>query len=309
MNIQNFIKENMKLIIMAIFATTVLFLMFSFPKQDKNTPVIVEQVIAKKVTDYQPTLNTIEAKSYYVYDILDQKTLFSKDEHNKLPLASITKLMSGLVILDIMPDQSTITITKDDIALEGDNGLVVDEKWNINDLLNFSLITSSNDGFHAIASALNYYQAINNKDIVKIMNDKANTLGLKDTVFINETGLDIDENMAGAYSSAYDVAMLFEKIIKDKPGLISSTKNISEDFVSQSNIKHTAVNTNTSINQISGLMASKTGFTSLAGGNLAVVFDAGFMHPVVIVVLGSTSLGRFEDVIKLEKITLQKLSE
>jgi D-alanyl-D-alanine carboxypeptidase len=69
------------------------------------------------------------------------------------------------------------------------------------------------------------------------------------------------------------------------------------------------VNTNVSINQISGLLASKTGFTNLAGGNLAVVFDAGFMHPVVIVVLGSTVDGRFSDVVNLEKITLQKLSE
>ena len=56
-------------------------------------------------------------------------------------------------------------------------------------------------------------------------------------------------------------------------------------------------------------MASKTGFTNLAGGNLAIIFDAGFMHPMTIVVLGSSAEGRFSDVVKLAKITLEKLSE
>ena len=217
--------------------------------------------------------------------------------------------MSGLVTLDIMPETTIVTISKEDIAMEGDSGLIVGEKWKLKDLLDYSLMTSSNDGMHAIVSVLNDYETANNKDTIKMMNEKTASLGLKDTIFINETGLDIDNNMSGAYSSAYDVSMLLADIIKNNIKLISNTNKISESFISESNIEHVASNTNISMNEIPNLIASKTGFTDLAGGNLAVVFDAGIMHPVVIVVLGSSMESRFTDVVKLAKITLEKLSE
>ncbi len=309
MYFKNFIKENKLLIISAIVAVIILCIVFSSKKESENTKIISGQTIEQKKFDYDSVLNSIEAKSYYVYDIVAQKPIFAKDEHVKLPLASITKLMSGLVVFDIMPETTIVTITRDDVAMEGDTGLVVGEKWKLKDLLDFSLITSSNDGMHAVASVLNYYEAVNNKDTVKIMNEKAANLGMNDTIFINETGLDIDTNMSGAYSSAYDVSTLFQSILKKDPTLISSTNKKEETFISESNIKHSAVNTNEALSKISGLIASKTGFTNLAGGNLAVIFDAGFMHPVIIVVLGSTTEGRFSDIVKLEQITLQKFSE
>lgn len=307
MNFKTFLKENIGLILLAILVSS--FLLILLPKNEKaNVPLKKDIVIEEKVPDYQYLLDSIEAKSYYVYDILDKKSLFSKDEHLKLPLASITKLMSGFVSSDIMPATTIITINKDDIAMEGDSGFQIGEKWKLKDLLDYSLITSSNDGMHAVSSALNYYLAVDNKDIFKIMNERAKSLNLNDTIFINETGLDIDSNLSGAYSSAYDVSMLLDNIVKNSPSLISSTNKQSEDFISESNIKHTAFNTNTSINKISGLIASKTGFTDLAGGNVAIIFDAGFMHPIIIVVLGSSADGRFNDLEKLVKITNEKLS-
>ncbi len=309
MNLKNILKENKVLILSVIFIAVVFFMFFLSKNEKEKISIKKDQVIERKTTDYQSVLDSIEAKSFYVYDILNEKSIFSKNEHVKLSLASIAKLMSGLVAVNVMPETTIITISKDDIAMEGDSGLIVGEKWKLKDLLNFSLIESSNDGMHASASALNSYESGNNQNIVKMMNEKAESLGLRDTIFINETGLDIDSSMSGAYSSAYDVSMLLKKIIKDNSDLISDTNNTTESFVSESNIKHIALNTNVSINKISGLMASKTGFTDLAGGNLAIVFDAGIMHPVAIVILGSSIDGRFNDVVKLTKITLEKLSE
>ncbi len=304
----NFLKENKVFILIAIIA--VFFLLFLLNNEDKKIVggTKTEQIIEIKIPDYQSVLNGIQAKSFYVYDVLEKKVIFSKNEHLKLPLASITKLMSGLVILDIMPDTTIITIGKEDIDIEGDSGLKIGEKWKLKDLLEYSLMTSSNDGMHAMASSLNYYLTLNSKDTIETMNERARLLNLNDTFFINETGLDVDNNMSGAYSSAYDVSLLLENVIKNNPALISGTNNQKKDFVSESKIKHTAENTNVSVNEISGLLASKTGMTNLAGGNLAVVFDAGFMHPIVVVVLGSTIDGRFADVVKLSKITLEKLS-
>lgn len=309
MDFKTFLKENNWSIIFVVVITLILFV-FLLPEKDKGDVLAKNnQPAQKKVIDYKPILDDIEAKSFYVYDVTENKTIFSKDEHLKLPLASITKLMSGLVALDVMPETIIVTITREDIAMEGDNGLIVGEKWKLKDLLDFTLMESSNDGMHAITSTINYYESVNNEDVMKMMNKKAVALGLNDTVFINETGLDVDDYMSGAYSSSYDASMLFVEIIKNNPSLISSTNRQNEVFVSESGIKHIAENTNILIDKISGLIASKTGFTNLAGGNLAIVFDAGFMHPVVAVVLGSTTDGRFSDILKLVKITLEKLSE
>ena len=62
---------------------------------------------------------------------------------------------------------------------------------------------------------------------------------------------------------------------------------------------HKTKNTDELVNEIPGLIAGKTGYSDLAGGNLAVIFDAGFDHPLAVVVLGSTSEGRFNDVKQL----------
>ncbi len=312
MHFKKFFKKNRFLIIVSGLVVIFLCIFLILKIQKADTPA-GGSTIEKSGFDYQSVLNTIQAKSYYVYDITENKAIFSKDEHEKLPLASITKLMSGLVFMDVLPSDTTVTINESDIALDADNGLsdsfLPGEKWNLKDLLDFSLIMSSNGGIHAIASVFNNYEAPNNTDIIEMMNNKAVSLGLKDTFFINETGLDVDKDMSGAYSSAYDVSMLLKNIIKNNPSLIESTSENTEDFVSESNIKHVASNTDAVMNEIPGLIASKTGYTDLAGGNLAVVFDAGIMHPVAVVVLGSTVDGRFSDVVKLTQLALQKISE
>ncbi len=300
-------KETVKIVLLAIIVIALLVLFFIFQDSKKNETQVSENI--PNAVDYSPELKDIGAESYYVYDINEQKVLFAKNEHEKLPLASITKLMSGFVALDILPSSTIITISKDDTALGSGTGLVVGEKWKLKELLDFSLITSSNDGIHAISSALNSYLSSTSVDIIKIMNEKAYEFGLLNTTFINSTGLDVDETVSGAYSSSYDVAILLQKILSLNPELIAETKNTSEKFISESNMVHFAKNTNISINNIPSIIASKTGFTDLAGGNLAIVFDAGFSHPVIVVVLGSTEEGRFTDVERLVNVSLEKLSE
>ncbi len=289
-----------------IFIAAFFIILFSvIALLNKNSSKLQE---IKVVLDYSETIKKIEAKSFYVYDISNQKALFVKDEHLSLPLASITKLMSGLVILDTLPRTTTIAINMSDILQEGDSGLIVGEKWKLKPLLDFSLISSSNDGIHALSRTLDEYEKPNNIQIVQLMNNIAKKLDLKDTTFINTTGLDVDSFVSGAYSSSHDIAILLENILKEDPAVISGTKNQSASFISESNIHHVVTNTNVAINNIPGIIASKTGFTDLAGGNLAVIFDAGFSHPIVIVVLGSSEKGRFTDVENLVKITLEKLS-
>ncbi len=301
-------EENKKTYILGIIAIiflVVLFYLLSFEKEKSIIHIVGEKI----PTDYSEILNSIEAKSFFVYDINNKKILFAKNEYEKFPIASITKLITGFIVIDVLPETTIINIGKDAIMQEGDSGLIVGEKWKLKDLLDFSLMTSSNDGIYAIVSALNKYEEVNDMDAVKMMNEKVKEMGFVDTVFINETGLDIDLKMGGAYSSASDISKIFEIIIWEKPEMLLKTNRDIVSFISESGIRHIAKNTNESINNIPGIIASKTGFTDLAGGNLAIIFDVDIMHPITVIVLGSTIEGRFTDIEKLVNIARQKVSE
>jgi D-alanyl-D-alanine carboxypeptidase len=307
----NLFRRNKK-IYSTVLIAVVLFFVFiiSITYSDiSKTENRIEAKFEKKQFDYESVLSKIIAKSYYVYDVKENKIIFSKNEREKLPLASVTKIMTGLVIKSNMLPTTIVDIDEESIRQEGDSGLLVGEKWKLKDLLDFTLITSSNDGMHALAKALDEYKAIDGKNTISLMNEKTKEIGMKDTMFLNETGLDINPAISGAYSSAYDMGKLFSYIILNDPEMIYATAKDDSIFISESNIRHSAKNTNVSLNEIPTLIGSKTGFTDLAGGNLAVIIDAGISHPVAIIVLGSTQDGRFEDVENLAKLTLQKLSE
>ena len=306
---QFFSQRNRKLIFSVIFIVCIFVIFFTIREGENIIYNKPEQTVVKEFHDYTDELSTIKAKSFFVYDVYQDKVLFSYDEHRELPLASVTKLMSGFIVLNLLPATTIVDINQKDIAAEGDSGLVVGEKWQLKNLLDFSLISSSNDGIEALSRTLNSQLGTTTLDIVKLMNQKARDLGLDDTLFINTTGLDINTHTSGAYSSSHDISILLARILKENPTLVSATKNTSESFLSLNNIKHTALNTNTIIGNIPNLIASKTGFTDLAGGNLAIAFDAGFNHPVIVVVLGSTVEDRFTDVSNLVRMSLEKLSE
>jgi D-alanyl-D-alanine carboxypeptidase len=90
-----------------------------------------------------------------------------------------------------------------------------------------------------------------------------------------------------------------EYIVVNQSDLLARTQEEQTRVYSQDGIYHDAVNTNYYIDEIPGIIGSKTGYTDLAGGNLVVAFDAGLNRPIIISVLGSTRQERFTDVMKL----------
>lgn len=255
----------------------------------------------------------IVGKSAYVYDALEDKVLYKKDESTQRPLASITKLMTALTALDLLPKDSDITIRSEFLREEGDSGLVVNESWKLGDLIDFSLVGSSNDGARSVASVIGAFELksedydLGRKEFIRSMNNKAQDLGFSQMYFVNESGLDIG-NTSGGYGSAVDVANLVKYILANKPEILEATTFEKID-VSSDEKNHIAKNTNKNISDIPGLIASKTGFTAMAGGNLVVAFDAGLNHPIIVVVLGSTEDERFEDVKKLVDESLNYLAK
>lgn len=282
---------------------SLVFLVYPIISNDKET-AIASVVVPSQKTD--PFANiSIEAKSAYVIDLKSNKVLFEKNSEAQLPLASITKLMTAVTALSAVPEGTIITIDKDDLSLEGDSGLLEDERWRLGDLLGLTLIESSNDGAYAVASSIGIIEAgVSDKEIgrgkfIEMMNKKAKELGLAQTYFNNATGLDESVVEAGGYGSARDIAKLISYALSNYRDIFDSTKYSSLRVNSLNAPTHTATNTNKVLDGIPMIMASKTGYTDLAGGNLAVIFDAGINEPMAVVVLGSTLDGRFDDVKKL----------
>ncbi len=250
---------------------------------------------------------TVEAKAVYVYDVSAKKILYEKNPNNVLPLASITKVMTALVAQDRLRGQK-VTINSDTFGEYGDNKLLLGDVWNFKNLIGYLLTVSSNDGARAVASA---YQSVfsaqeTSTSFEAHMNAKAKELELNTMTFNNPTGLDLEEQrIAGGYGSAKDVAKLFEYILKTHPDLLLDTK-YSTTYFSSDTTTYKAENTDIIINQLPNPIASKTGYTNLAGGSLAVVFDKGLGEPVIIVILGSSFEGRFSDVTLLAQATMEK---
>lgn len=313
--------KNLFIVFMFMLPMIVFFL--NYPMINK--PIKDSYVPMTKITEPFSDVN-IQAKSAYVFDVENKKMLYAKNEKDQLPLASLTKVMTALVAMENTNGLDKIKITSDSIRQEGDSGLKTEERWKLKDLINFSLITSSNDGIYAVASAiqglLKLFVAsesknssaikLNSKEtsesFLDLMNFKAHDISLNNTFYLNETGLDSSDSVNGGYGSAEDMAKLFAYIIKNNPIVLEATSYDQIEYISLDDIKHDAKNTNKIISSIPGLIASKTGYTDVSGGNLVVAFDPGLMRPIVISILGSTREGRFEDMQKLIKSAMEYLS-
>lgn len=244
---------------------------------------------------------TILAHAGFAYDVGSGTVLFSKNADAQLPLASLTKLMTVLTALRALPPTSTVTITADSLSPDGEYGLKVGERWTARDLANFTLIASANDGARALMLAAVAALHEQQSDFFKAMNTAAQNLGLSQTFFLNETGLDVSTTTAGAYGSAHDVAHLIAYAALQNSDSFEDSVLPKANFVSLSGVTHSIENTSMTASSLLSSRASKTGYTDLAGGNLAVVFEPVPGHPVAVAVLGSTREGRDADVSTVAK--------
>ena len=284
--------------------------------RDRNAPMstVEERIRANenaeqaKVPIPEPTVG---AESAYVWDAATQKALYNKNASAQLPLASLTKLMTALVSREVLTGTGRVPMTLEAITQDGESGFLDGETFSEGALSDFALISSSNDAAYALAAAAGSAllgSESPNVRFVKAMNVRAEEIGLLQTHFTNPTGLDASVDESGAYGSARDMAFLMEYLIKKRPEVIESTRNVTASLsaTSVASVIH-ADNTNEIVGKIPGLIASKTGYTELAGGNLVIAFDAGVNHPIIVSVLGSTRDGRFEDVLKLVEYARETL--
>ncbi len=280
-----------KFLVITAISSALILVLFAFGREEK---IIPENIYQPDPAVFFNNLG-LEAKAVYVFDALNEKIIFEKNSQSQLALASLAKLMSAEIAKENIPERQLIKVGVEAIREEGDAGFTAGEEWKISDLLDAMLVSSSNDAAAAIA--------LSKENFVSLMNQKSKELNLGQTFFFNSTGLDINGDLSGAYGSAKDIAMLMDHLLKKYPDLLEATRQESiaensRDFK----------NTNKIINEIPNIIASKTGFSDLAGGNLALAVDVDFNHPVIIVILGSSEQGRFEDAKKLYNEVLKYFS-
>ncbi len=249
----------------------------------------------------------IQAKAGYVYDIPHKKVLFKKNEQTALPLASLSKIITLITAKESGFLPSQVTISEKSLTEEGDVGLLAGEIWGADDLLRILMIASSNDSATAIRTIVEEtiqkkYEAQGQSyggtpSFINLMNDTAKTHGWMSLVFVNESGLDLDEanKIPSNVGSAHDIGAALEYTSTKYPEILTVTQTPEITLTSSDGFTGTFKNTDPLTEKDLKILYSKTGYTDSAGGNLAVIEKANTGDEILIVVLGSTLEGRFTD--------------
>ncbi len=223
-----------------------------------------------------------QARNAILIEPSTQTILFEKNIHDKVAIASLTKMM-GLIIIFEKIDSNQIKysdivkVSKNAASMGGSQiWLSENEEMSVEDIIKGIVMASANDGIVAMAE----YIAGTEEKFVKLMNEKAKEMGLLNTFFVNSSGLDEE----GHYSSAYDVALIAIELMKH-PDIFKFT-TLYEDYLRKdTDNKFWLVNTNKLIKTYMGADGLKTGMTDNAGYSMAVTAKRDGMR-LLAVVLG-----------------------
>ncbi len=234
----------------------------------------------------------LTAKSAVVFDLNSGTILYSKNLDGKLPIASLTKLMTALVVVEKTEMDDVVTIRKEDLLGIGNTvGLIEGEKIKVRDLLKAMLIPSGNDAALSLAS----YVAGTPEKFSELMNEKAKQLNLVATRFSNPAGWDYWATQEN-FSNSLDLMKITQEFITHEE-LLEIVK-IKESVVTSVDGKyaHRLKSTNQLLLDDPKVEGIKTGFTSKALGNLVTLYNQDSNH-VLTIVLNSDN--REEDSRKL----------
>lgn len=229
----------------------------------------------------------INAKASILIEESSGNVLYEDNPDERLPIASVTKIMTMLLIMEAVDDGR---ITLDDMVSVSENAmsyggstmfLETGEQLSVNDMLKGIAVASANDGCVAMAE----YLAGSESAFVDMMNDKARELGMENTHFMNTNGLDEDDH----YSSARDVSIMSRELIKHKT--IFNYTSIWMDTLRGG--KFQLANTNKLIRFYDGANGLKTGSTSKALCCLSAAAKRNDMQLIAVVLGAPTSAERF----------------
>ncbi|WP_379668355.1 D-alanyl-D-alanine carboxypeptidase family protein [Pueribacillus sp. YX66] len=238
----------------------------------------------------------IESPSAILMERDTGKILYNKESDKQLPPASMTKIMTMILIMEQI-DKGTLTLNEKVRASErassmGGSQIFLEEgeEMTVEELLKAVAIASANDASVALAEHI----AGTEEEFVKRMNDKVNDLGLKNTHFTNSTGLPAKNH----YSSAYDMAMMAKELLKYEE--ITNYTSIYEDYLRENtDKKFWLVNTNRLVKFYDGVDGLKTGFTNEAKYCLTATAKKNNLRMISVVMGAQNTKERNRDITKM----------
>ena len=285
-----------KKLIKIISIITLIFIISVFPSyaDDENEleEVVIEENEKEEIeaganSDAKPTINS---RRYAIYDRLSGRCIYGKDENKQTAMASTTKIMSIIIVVENCNLSDTVTITAKSAGTGGSRlGLHTDDKITVNDLLYGLMLRSGNDA--AVALAIHTAGSI--EQFADLMNKKAEELGLTNTHFVTPHGLDNPDH----YTTAYELAKITDYALKNE-----TIAKIVKTKTATININGSPMqinNTNELLGNVDGVYGVKTGFTNNAGRCLVTSVKRGDIDLIIVVLGADTRKDRAKDSMKL----------
>ena len=232
----------------------------------------------------------INSRSCVVLDRKSKTILFGKNENKQVKMASTTKIMTAIVIIENYDLNKEITVSKKAAGTGGSRlGLRTGDKITVHDLLYGLLLRSGNDAAVALAETVGG----SIEGFAELMNQKAKELNLKNTHFESPHGLDSD----GHYTTAYELALITDYALQNSTfAKIVGTKNYT---ITINGYPKALTNTNELLGNLNGVYGVKTGFTNGANRCLVSSCKRGDMDIICVVLGADTKNFRTQDSIKL----------
>lgn len=232
----------------------------------------------------------ISSRIALIYDRASGRILYEKNGNKQTPMASTTKIMTAIVVLENAKLTDTVTITTKAAGIGGSRlGLKKNDKITVNDLLYGLMLRSGNDA--AVALAIHVGGSV--EGFAEMMNKKAEELNLTNSHFVVPHGLDNE----GHYTTAYELAKMADYALK-----IDKFKEVVGTKVATIHINGYAKkinNTNNLLGSVSGVYGVKTGFTNGAGRCLVTACKRDDLNIITVIIGADTNKIRSKDTIKL----------
>jgi D-alanyl-D-alanine carboxypeptidase (penicillin-binding protein 5/6) len=279
---------------------------FKIGSNQKNIPepvatsqtlgIIDAAKIAPPTVDQAIQVASLSALSFVVYDVASGQVVVSNNPDQRLMPASTTKMMTALVALDEYSPDEVITLSRATEAIGHAVDFKPDEQLIAIDIIKAMMINSGNDAAVALAD----HHPLGYQSFVMKMNQRATSLGLKNTHFSNVSGVEADDH----YSTASDLAVIADALMENITlREIVGTKMTKVKTI-DSKITHSLENLNQLLWDVSGVIGVKTGWTEMAGDCLVTYVSRD--HDIITVVLKSSN--RFEDSRKLIEWSYKNLT-
>ncbi|WFA09707.1 D-alanyl-D-alanine carboxypeptidase family protein [Tissierella sp. Yu-01] len=240
----------------------------------------------------------ITSKAVLLMDYGTGKTIFAINEHEKMPPASVTKIMTLLLAMEAIDSGKLNLDNKIPISdyAAGMGGTQVylepGETQRVEDLIKAVAIRSANDAAVALGEAISG----TNEGFIKLMNERAKSLGMNDTNFTNASGLPADDH----YTTAYDIALMSRELLKHT-GIQKYLTTYMDDLLvgKEKDDTQVMVNTNRLVRDYDGTTGIKTGSTKAAGYCISASAKRGDLQLIAVILGGQTSAIRFNEAKKL----------